>query len=131
MSESKYDKYFITNHVRSGPKRKGGTFGALRAAFPNVKFTGGFGFYSEPFVMIDKTHVHKYDDYLFFFGSNPDDISDFDAEWELCMGEEEEVHKINKTTLVYIPPGVIHCPLRLVKVNKPVFLMHIMDGIGE
>jgi hypothetical protein len=131
MSKSKYDKYFITNCVHNGPRGKGGTFGPVRAALPSAKLAGGFSFYSEPFVMIDKKHVHKYDDYLCFFGSNPNEISDFDAEWELCMGEEEEVHKINQTTIVYIPGGVIHCPLRLVKVNKPVFIMHIIDKSVE
>jgi hypothetical protein len=52
----------------------------VRAAFRNVNLSGGFSFFSEPFVMIDKTHVHDYDDYLCFFGSNPNDIADFDAE---------------------------------------------------
>ncbi len=37
--------------------------------------------------MIDKTYMHGYDDYLCFFGSNPNDMADFNAEWELCMVE--------------------------------------------
>jgi hypothetical protein len=44
----------------------------------------------------------------------------------LVMGEEEETHLINTTTWVYVPGGLLHCPLNFRKVDKPIMFGHIM-----
>lgn len=54
------------------------------------------------------------------------DFSDFGAEVELVMGEEGEKHIINTTTWVFIPKGVLHCPLDFKRVDKPLMFGHIM-----
>ena len=56
-------------------------------------------------------HTHDYHELLCFIGGNPKDINDFGAEIEMCLGEEQEKHTITSTTVVSIPPGLIHCPL--------------------
>ena len=69
--------------------------------------------------------VHDFDQCLLLMGADPNDLSDFDAEVELCLGEEREKHIINSATVVHIPAGLVHCPLNIVKVNKPVLFLDI------
>ncbi len=63
---------------------------------------------------------------MYFIGGNPMDFKDFGAEVEFVMGEEGEKHIINTTTWVYIPKGLLHCPLTFTKVDKPIMFGHIM-----
>ncbi len=80
----------------------------------------------KPLKMIDKGHRHPCAEFLYFIGGNPMDFKDFGAEVELVMGEEGEKHFINTTTWVYIPKGLLHCPLTFKKVDKPIMFGHIM-----
>ena len=58
-----------------------------------------------------------------FFGSNPMDMKEFDAEVEFTFGKEKEKHIINSPTVVVVPPGMYHCPLNFVKVDKPFYCL--------
>ena len=136
MAETKYGKYLITDCTRERPESFGVpgnmvTMRRIKEAFEKSNINGGGGYYTKPFVMIKEKHVHKYDDYLFFLGTDFDDMNSFDAEIELYMGEEGEKHVITKPTIAFIPAGVYHCPLNFVKLNKPVFFLHIMDHSVE
>ena len=53
-------------------------------------------------------------------------FKEFGSEVELVMGEEEETCLINTTTWVYVPAGLLHCPLNFKKVDKPIMFGHIM-----
>ncbi len=66
-----------------------------------------------------KTHTHDYDEVLGFFGTNQDDIHDLGAEAELWIDDEK--HILTRSCMVFIPKGLQHCPLRFVKVDRPVF----------
>jgi hypothetical protein len=72
-------------------------------------------------------HTHDYHELLCFIGGNPKNINDFGAEIEMCLGEEQEKHIINSTTIVSIPPGLIHCPLIVKKCDpeRPVVFLGI------
>jgi hypothetical protein len=72
-------------------------------------------------------HTHDFHELLCFIGGNPKDITDFGAEIEITLGEEREVHLINSTTVVSIPPGLLHCPLIVKKCdpNRPVSFLEI------
>ena len=52
----------------------------------------------------------------------------FGAEVEFVMGEgeEKETYIIKNTTWVYVPAGVMHCPLDFKRVDKPIMFGHIM-----
>jgi hypothetical protein len=67
-------------------------------------------------------HKHEVDEVIVFMASNGSgklgEEVDLGGEVELGMGDEGEVHKITKTTAVYIPAGVTHCPLTVKKVDK-------------
>jgi hypothetical protein len=40
-----------------------------------------------------------------------DDMSSMDAETEIGIGEEREIHTITTPTSVYIPKEIIHCSI--------------------
>ena len=79
----------------------------------------------KPFFMIKEAHSHDFDQFLVFQGGDPMNLDEFDAEVELCLGEEQEKHIINTTTLVHIPKDMIHCPLNFKVINKPIVFMNI------
>ncbi|MBN1190665.1 MAG: hypothetical protein JXA46_13005 [Dehalococcoidales bacterium] len=67
----------------------------------------------------DKPHVHPYTEFLIFIGCDCNDLSEFPAEVEMCMGEEMEIHRITKPTVAIQPKGHPHCPVRVLKQSKP------------
>jgi hypothetical protein len=64
-------------------------------------------------------HSHEFDEVLGFFGTNPDDIYDLCGEVELWLGDEQYI--IYKSCMVFIPRGLIHCPLIMRRVDRPIF----------
>lgn len=70
-------------------------------------------------------HIHKAAELIIHIGTNPDDPLDLGAEVEFCMGPEMEKHIITKSTLVYIPPGFVHAPWTIKRVDRPFILMQI------
>jgi hypothetical protein len=55
----------------------------------------------------------------------PDLCHSYDAEVDLWIGKELEKHTISAATIVFIPKGVLHCPLNFRKINKPI-LFHAL-----
>jgi uncharacterized RmlC-like cupin family protein len=76
-------------------------------------------------------HYHDWHELLCFFGGNISDIADFGAEVHFCMGEELEEHVITSPTVISIPPGLIHSPLTIKKITKPIAFMMLAAGIKE
>ena len=72
-------------------------------------------------------HTHDYDEVIAFIGTDINNPYDLGAEVELWLGDEK--HIINKTSLVFIPAGLKHCPLTFLKVDRPVF--HYTTGPGK
>ena len=72
-------------------------------------------------------HTHDWDEIIAFIGTNHEDPWDLGAEVELWLGDEK--HIINRTSLVFIPAGLKHCPLTFLKVDRPVF--HYTSGPGK
>ena len=68
-------------------------------------------------------HVHPYTEFLVFMGCDCDDLSDFPAECELCMGKEMEPHRITRPTIAIQPKGHPHIPLRVLKQDSPWIFM--------
>ncbi|MBN1367176.1 MAG: hypothetical protein JW967_04555 [Dehalococcoidales bacterium] len=129
MVANKYDEYFLTE-----PKMP--IFLPEHQAKPNIVFQGakiwkGLPFFTdwetirEPWFMDPKPMKHDFDQIVAFIGGNFDDPWDFGAEIEFCMGEEEEKHIITKTTIVYIPKGMVHAPLNFKRVDKPILFQNI------
>jgi hypothetical protein len=54
-------------------------------------------------------HKHSADEIIMFLSTTPDGTLGADVDIE--MGEEREHHKFNKTTVVYVPKGLMHGPI--------------------
>ncbi len=64
-------------------------------------------------------HVHDYDEMIGFFGSNPDEPYNLNA--EIVAGIDGEMHTITRSSLIFIPAGMPHMPLSLNRVDRPIF----------
>ena len=139
MFESKQGKYIVTQ-----PKENlvvpawGGSLSpekATRMMYLDSEVIKG-AFYVEsvwfwPTDKVDTTspepHTHDYDEVLAFVGTNFEDPNDLGAEIELRIDGEQNL--MNKSFLAFIPAGIVHCPLNLLKVTRPVF--HFATGHGK
>jgi len=66
-----------------------------------------------------KPHTHDFDEVLAFIGTNPDDINDLCGEVELWIDGKKNVS--DKSFMAFIPAGVIHCPLNILRAERPIF----------
>lgn len=134
MAETKYGRYFLREPfgVARHPEIVSrvihiGQDAELGGA--NFPITTNFSITMEAihkaFLMTEKSHVHDFDEILCFVGGNPMDFRDFGAEVELSLGEELEKHIITTTTFVYVPKGLIHCPIQFKRVDKPIIFSAI------
>lgn len=122
MDTTKYGKYVVRRPVVIGG------FG------PALKYTGETDYQSDfsvfviritkPVLMEEFAHSHDFDMYLYFLSFDPDNMEDLGAEIEMGLGEEQEIHVITTPTSVFIPKGLIHCPLHFKRVDKPVLFVH-------
>jgi hypothetical protein len=71
-------------------------------------------------------HTHPFDEVITFFGTNPDDPEDLCGEVELWL--EDEKHILTKSSLIYVPKGMKHCPLIIRRADRPIF--HFTTGPG-
>ncbi len=72
-------------------------------------------------------HTHDYDEVIGFFGTDPNDTNDLGAVIELYIDGEQNV--MNQTFLAFIPAGVIHNPLNILRITRPVF--HFAAATGK
>ena len=78
---------------------------------------------TRPFKMVEESHRHDYAQILAFLPGDITSLGELDAEIEFYLDGEK--HIINKTTVVHIPGGMVHCPLYINRVGKP-FLFNNM-----
>ena len=88
-----------------------------------MDFSLGWSFLTEPFLMVAESHNHDFDQIIFFMGGDPNNIVDYDA--EVDMGLLDTVHSINFPACVRIPKGLMHGPLDIKKVNRPIMFIDI------
>ena len=128
MSETKYGKYIMREPLHKGK------FPAIHvcgegdcpgSSFPNFPAGVTILCVTEPKTMNPNPHAHDFDQLLCFFGGNPLNFFQFGAEIEFTLGEEGEKHLIDTTSIVYIPKGLMHCPLVFKTVHQPVILLDI------
>lgn len=93
-------------------------------------FSLGWSYLTEPFLMVAEAHTHDFDQIIFFLGGDPNNTGEFGAEVEMSLGEPLEKHIINYTSCVYIPAGLMHCPLNIKTVTKPIMFIDITLSPG-
>ena len=72
-------------------------------------------------------HTHDFDEVIAFYGTNPDDVYDLAGEVELWI--EDEKYLLTNSFMAFIPAGVRHCPLKVHRVDRPIF--HYSVGPGK
>jgi uncharacterized RmlC-like cupin family protein len=144
MAEKKYEKYYLSY---KGEEPKANDFVSLTSlppfpeiagpqtyfrgasALPGATATIGWQVFTAPVCWETIPHAHKYDEFLIFMGATlPDLCKSFDAEIDFWMGKELEKHTISSATVLYIPKGVLHCPLNFRVINKPVMFHALYLG---
>jgi hypothetical protein len=135
MAETRTGKYIITEMKLPEYKQKGD------AAYPgkanhiawldNEVIQGAF--YLECLWYLKgsdtnraEAHTHDFDEVIGFFGTNPDDQRDLGGEIELWLDGEK--HILKNSFIAFIPKGMIHCPLKVKRVDRPIF--HFTTGPG-
>lgn len=68
---------------------------------------------------IFEVHVHDYSELIGFYGSDPDDP--YNLHGEIIFSIDGEAHRLTKSSLIFIPGGVEHNPMRILRVEKPIF----------
>jgi hypothetical protein len=126
MAEGKYDRYFVKRPILPGKFCDRLVFFSRNyEAVGEKNFSVLWNCITEPFLMVDNPHSHDFDQFLHFYGADPMNIGDFDAEVEISLGEEGEKHIITEPTVLHLPAGMIHCPLEFKVVNKPIIFMNV------
>jgi len=70
-----------------------------------------------PLYMHDE-HSHDYDEMIGFIGSNPDDPYDLGGEIE--FGINGELHRLTKSSIIFMPAGLKHLPLSIISLERPI-----------
>ena len=76
----------------------------------------GFARITEPVSMGNPTHKHPFDQWIYLIGESKN-FAELDADIEMTLGDK--IVKINYPCYVFIPKGVMHCPLDVKRVGKP------------
>jgi hypothetical protein len=71
-------------------------------------------------------HTHDFDEVIAFFGSDPQNPHDLGGEVEFWL--EDEKYILTKSCLIFAPRGMKHCPLRVIRIDRPIF--HFTIGTG-
>lgn len=122
MVETKYGKYIQTEPLGKSIYPPHSNMLLYTLATEGLNFSLRYTHISEPFEM-ETPHKHDHDQLLCFVGDGIN-MKDFDADIELYLGEEQEKHIINKTTIVFVPKGLVHTPLIWKRIGKPVLFIN-------
>ena len=83
---------------------------------PESVLAMGFARITEPVSMGNPTHKHPFDQWIYLIGDS-DNFAEIDADIEMTLGDK--IVKINYPCYIFIPKGVMHCPLDVKRVGKP------------
>jgi hypothetical protein len=143
MAKGKYDLHFITqdkpNLKLPGFRLPPTGISAQRMAVLDGEVLPAADFHAEVVwfrpgekpkagqASIEKAHSHPFDEMVSFIGSDPADIHNLGGEIEIWIDGEKQV--IDKSFMAYIPAGVVHGPLYIRRIDKPIF--HYSAGPGK
>lgn len=81
---------------------------------------------TKPIVIMPESHAHDFDEVLAFFGTNPDNPKDLCGEIELWLEDEKQI--LTKSCLVFVPKGMMHAPITIRRIDRPVFHFSALTG---
>lgn len=77
-----------------------------------------FRWYTHPMGDRNENHSHDFDKVLAFIGSDSENPRKLNGEIELWL--EDEKYILTKSCVVFIPKGLKHLPLRVLRVDRPI-----------
>ncbi len=77
-------------------------------------------------VSIEIPHSHDFDEVIGFGGTNRNYPRDLGGEIEFQIGGEK--HIITKTCLIFVPKGVVHCPVTFNRIDTPIFMFEAANN---
>ena len=125
MSPKKYEHLVITR-----PPKTDGLFGSEFEFRGDTDYKSDFSMFfiqvREPCLMEKDPHVHDFDMCVYFLApdGNMDDLGG-EIEFGFGDGPDKEIYTFTKATSIFIPKGVVHCPLNFKKVTKPIIFVHL------
>lgn len=126
----KYDKYIShPPHMQMQMRAdKSVIFDGLWVSKPLINYDFNFGhqLVRKPFKGDNPAHTHNFHEVLAWYGSNPNDPDDFGGEVVFYMGEELEKYVFTKPTVISLPPGLVHCPMEITRVDRPIIQIEMM-----
>ena len=139
MAESKYSRFIVTQ-----PKKDlvvpdwGGSLSETRttrmmyldsAVIPGAFYVECVWFWptQEEDTGSPDPHTHEFDEVIGFFGTDRNDPKDLGARIELWIDGQQNI--ITESFLAFIPAGIVHCPLKVLSIHRPVF--HFATGPGK
>ena len=66
----------------------------------------------------DPPHDHTFDEFLFLIPADYRNWPDLGGEVEIWLDDEK--HMITKSSAVWIPKGLMHCPVYFRRVDRPI-----------
>jgi hypothetical protein len=72
-------------------------------------------------------HTHDYDEVIAFFGTNFENPNDLGGVIELWIDGQKNL--MNQSFLAFIPAGIVHCPLKAIRIDRPI--LHFATGPGK
>src|SRR5512136_1572653 len=128
----KYDKYVHhPPHLRLSMKADKSVFFdglMVKEAQLGCDFTFGHQFVMKPFKGDNPCHTHNFWEFMAWYGSNPEDPDDFQAEVIFYFGKELEKHVFTRPTIISLPPNLPHHPFEITRVDSPIIQIEIMIG---
>jgi hypothetical protein len=127
MAKTKYGKYLETIPFFKASVGPLFSMGAKEMGGLNLHVIYACGYATGITGMSRKPHVHKYDEAVFFIGTDPYHLDELGAEVEISIGKlgEEEKHVFSKPTVLIAPAGLWHCPIVTLKIEKPYVCMAV------
>jgi hypothetical protein len=134
MPKSKYSKYVVTelktpDFPREAVERYK-TFAERILWLDENVVPGAFqmncSWYLKKLEKGPRAHTHDEDEIIGFFGNDSNDPYNLHGEVEIWVGDRQFI--LTKSTLLFVPGGMKHCPLNLLRVDKPIFHFTTVTG---
>ena len=134
MTESKYGKYIITElkTPEFAPEfvSRYAEFATRILWMDSNVVEGAFqmncSWYLKPSTHGAEGHKHDVDEIIGFFGNDSSNPNDLGGEIEFWL--EDEKHIITRTAMIFVPAGMMHCPLIIKRVDRPIFHFSTVTG---
>ncbi len=75
-----------------------------------------------------QTHVHDTDELVCYYGSDPENPWELNGEIEMIIGDES--HILTKSSMIFLPAGLVHSTPLINVVNRPIFHFSLVLSSG-